>query len=301
MKTINTNFSIFDSYNQIIETVNNFNISSTDITSKEIPLNVGGVVNVFDGSVLLAHDTTTMYSLTYQTGNTYRLNYDSGKDPIFRTSYSHSGDNTSTFSLSKVGKTMVIEHTGGTVPNFVSGGFVVGGEVEISNNFSSLNNGIFVILNVTETKLVLDNPNAIDGTFTLTSNSDINGFSSTGVQVGDTLTLGSPFVTSGKYEITKVTNKYLEFTSILSLPNEGPLNYSPGMVTISDKSIKMVYVKGNGSLKITLDGVSFNVNNLVGSDGTVYPGYFFITGLFTQLSVEKLSGQNDSIKIVTVG
>jgi len=301
MKTFNTNFAIFDQLGSQIEAENKFSINVDDINTDNKKMSPGESFSIFSGDLTLLHDNTTNYSLTNQSGSTYRLNFISGTDPVFRNSYNHSGDATSVFDITKVGQTMVLTQASGTASNFVTGGFVSGGLLEVSNSFSNLNNGIFKILSVSETAVVVENIDALEGSFTLSANSDLNAFSSNGVQIGNTLTLGGSFFSNGSYEISKVTNKYVEFTSTNTLPNEGPYTYSAGLVNISNASVKAISIVASDSCKVTLNGISFKIDKLVGSDGVIYPGQLFLTGLFTSLTVDNLSNGFNDIRIVTAG
>jgi len=304
MKIFNTNVEISDQLGNTLALNTGFGINVDDLSKNTMNMFPNEVFDVFSGTVALSHDNTTNYSISNQGANTYRLNYVSGTDPVFRTKRNHSGDNTSQVKILKSNDTAILTYNAGTAFNFATGGFAVGDFVQIrGNEFDTSNQGIFKLLLVEEGKLVYENFNSISETVTLLQASDINGFSSAGVQSSNSLSINSTFATSsqGKYSITQATNEYIEFISLQSLAPEGPLAYVNNMFTINAGSKKLIYITSDGKGDITIDGVVYSIDKLVGADGVSYPSQLMLTGNFNSIQVKNTSSTNSIFDIVVAG
>lgn len=304
MKTFNMNVEISDQLNGKIALNTNFGINVDELTKNTLNMVPNGVFDAFSGTVSLSHDNTTNYSISNVSGNVFRLNHVSGLDPVFRTKRTHSGDNTSVLKILKFNSTGVLTHQAGTAFNFITGGFVVGDFIQIrGNEFDTSNQGIFKILLVEEAKVVYENFDAISETVTLSQASNINGFSSDGVQLSNSLAITSGFSATslGKYSITQVTNEYIEFFSSDILPDEGPIPYSNGMIVISAGIKRLIYIVSDKDCEITVDGVVYKINKLIGTDGVSYRGQLLLTGEFNSIQAKNTSNASSIVEIVTAG
>lgn len=178
----------------------------------------------------------------------------------------------------------------------LSGGVVVGDYVAIGDKFNVLNQGTFQIINVTATSFAVEiitgtneGPIALGATFA----SQVQIFSSAGVQVGDTLVISGGFSKAswGSYEITAVTAQSVEFSSSSPLPQESSVLTEA--ITIYSNAKTFVYIESDSLLDVILNGVDigqiepFLINNaaLPSLPQKAIPGIFMLKSTVYSLSV----------------
>jgi hypothetical protein len=262
----------------------------------------GETQSLFSGTVALTQDGTTQYSLALAPfqSSIYQLTNTGGTAPQFRTLRVIGTDATTQVTTSVNGPILTYTFTGGTLPTLSS--VVPGDQVLIGSDFNTLNQGatgIWTIISVTSTSFSVVNPTGyVEGPITLGSGfaNQVRIFGAVGVQIGDTLIISSGFspVSWGSYQITLVTDYYLQFSYTGSLPTEGPITTEVAVYTMAKT---LVYLESDQNLSLTLNG------NLSGSsivpqvaNGSVYPGLFLQSGTV----VYSLSVTNNSINVANV-
>ncbi len=256
---------------------------------------------LFSGTVSLTQDGSTQYSLAlapFQT-SIYQLTNTAGTAPTFRTLRVIGTDATTQVTTSINGPILTYTFTGGTLPSLTS--VQPGDDVLIGNDFNQLNQGatgIWQIISVTSTSFSVVNPTGyVEGPITLGSGyaNQIRIFSAAGVQVGDTLVISGGFspVSRNSYTITSVTDYYLQFSYLGSLPTESGITTE---VAVYSMAKTFVYMESDQNLTLTLNGGSPGPT-LVPTvfSGSVYPAGFLLNGLIYSCSVT-----NNSISVANV-
>jgi len=256
---------------------------------------------LFSGTRTLTQDGTTEYSIAPVMFNTslYQLTNVGGMASGFRTLRSIGTDATTQVTTSINGPILTYTFTGGTLPDLST--VQAGDNVLIGNLFNQLNQGttgIWQIISTTSTSISLVNPNGyVQGPITLGSGfaTQLRIFSSTGVQIGDTLNISSGFspVSQNSYEITQVTDYYVQFSYTGSLPSEGPIMTEVAIYSMAKTTL---YLETNQSLELLINGAMSGPSVIpTVSNGIAYPGLFLINSLVYSLSVV-----NNSINVANV-
>lgn len=257
--------------------------------------------SLFSGTIALTQDGTTQYSLAlvpFQT-SMYQLTNTGGTAPTFRTLRSIGTDTTTQVTTSLNGPILTYAFTGGTLPSLTS--VQPGDNVLIGSDFNPANQGatgIWQIVSTTSTSFSVVNPTGvIEGPITLGSGfaNQVRIFSADGVQIGDTLIISGGFspVSWNSYQITLVTDAYVQFSYTGSLPSEGPITTE---VAVYSMAKTFVYMESDQNLTITLNGGSPGptiVPTVI--NGSAYPGAFLLNGVVYSCSVT-----NNSINVANV-
>jgi hypothetical protein len=274
-------------------------LSSEKPISQELSLAPSENKTIFDGSRILNHDNTTVYSLSKKplVSNTYVLSWESGTAPDFRTARTSGADATTEITLSKNGSLVVLESTDGTPLNLIAGGVTVGDLISLGSDFNIANQGVFKVLSVATTSLSFENVNAAPETLVLGANfaSDIEIFGSSGVQVGDTMKISGGFspVSRESFEITAVYSDRIEFFSSKTLPEE--LLVLTDDINIYSAAKKFIYIESSDRLILTINGTSqVTVEPFVEVSGNK-PGMYF-----QKSTIWSLACNNDSINTATI-
>lgn len=275
--------------------------SISQALSETFQIAPGQSQTLFSGSAALTQDGTTQYSLAlapFQT-SIYQLTNTAGTAPTFRTLRTIGTDATTQVTTSVNGPILTYTFTGGTLPSLSS--VLPGDNVLIGNDFNQLNQGatgIWQIISVTSTSFSVVNPSGyVEGPITLGASfaNQVRIFSAAGVQIGDTLIISSGFspVSLGSYQITLVTDYYLQFSFTGSLPSESGILTE---VAVYSMAKTMIYMESDQNLTLTLNGGSPGPTIVpVVSNGSVFPGMFLLNGVVYSLSVT-----NNSINIANV-
>lgn len=224
--------------------------------SEHAMLSPSEVRTIFSGTRSLAIDNTTEFALSLSSldSSVYRLKATNGTPPGFRTNR----------ALALTGETLTVtvlnnavatfELASMSVPTFT--GVVVGDTVYVpglttgdaASPLGSLNEGYWTVIAVALRKLSLkrlpgESFTGAAGAFALSSNDQVQAFSSGPVQAGDTIAITAGFspVTRGSYVITAVTHDMIEFSSTQPLPLEDDI--LPGSSGISVYSRSKSYVR----------------------------------------------------------
>jgi len=275
--------------------------SISQALSETFQIAPGTSQTLFSGSVSLTQDGTTQYSLAlapFQT-SIYQLTNTGGTAPTFRVLRTIGTDATTQVTTSVNGPILTYAFTGGTLPNLSS--VQVGDNVLIGNDFNQFNQGmtgIWQIISKTSTSFSVVNPTGyVEGPITLGSGfaNQIRIFSSAGVQVGDSVVISSGFspVSWNTYQVTLVTDNYVQFSYLGSLPAESGITTE---VAVYDMAKTMVYLETDQSLTITLNGGNAGPTVIpIVSNGSVFPGMFLLNGNIYSMSVT-----NNSISTANV-
>jgi hypothetical protein len=267
------------------------NESISSALSETFQIAPGQTQSLFSGVRTLSQDNTTNYSIALaplQT-NIYQLTYNSGTAPAFRTLRVIGTDATSQVTTSINGPILTYTFTGGTLPSLAS--VQPGDDVLIGSNFNLQNQGltgIWQIISVTSNSFSVVNPTGIvEGPITLGSGfaNQVRIFSAAGVQIGDTLAITGGFspVSRNSYQVTLVTDYWLQFSYAGSLPSEGPINTE---VTVYTMNKTMVYLESDQPVELLLNGaVSGPIVVPVVSNGVPFPGMFLLNSNIYSLSV----------------
>ena len=269
--------------------ITNANISNA--LSETFQAQAQTTLSLFSGVRTLTQDNTTQYSIALVPLNTslYQLTNVGGAVPTFRTLRVINTDATSQVTTSINGPILTYTFTGGTLPDLSS--VVPGDNVLIGNLFNPLNvgsTGIWQIVSKTSTSFSVVNPNGyVQGPITLGAGfaNQIRIFSAAGVQIGDTLVISSDFspVSQNSYEITQVTDYWVQFSYAGSLPAEGPITTQVAIYSMAKTTI---YLETDQPITLLING-SMTGPQIVPliSNGTVYPGQYLQSGIIYSLSV----------------
>jgi hypothetical protein len=264
----------------------------------------GETKTLFNGVRALTQDNTTQYSIAPVAGNPnlYALSWVGGTNPTFRTGRTSGANATTQVTVTLNGPVLTFTSTGGQNFNLISGGVVVGDYVRIGNLFNVANQGMadWKIISVTATSFSVSNQiGAAEGPITLGSGfaNQIDIYSAAGVQIGDTLQILSGFspVTQGSYQVTGVSDKFLQFASLSILPTEGPFATEP--IAVYSQAQKMVYLESDQNVTMSINGVSgSNLGPFATTDACGnplcsgnQPGVFMTTSTIWSLTVTNTS------------
>lgn len=274
-------------------------LSSEKPISQELSLAPAESKLIFDGSRTLTHDGTTQYSLTKKPliSNTYILKNVAGTATNFRTPRTSGADATTQVTVSKNGTLVTLTSTAGTALSLISGGVIVGDLVSLGSGLNSLNQGVFKILSLTATSLSLENVSGAAEVVVLGASfaSNLEIFSSSGVQVGDTVKISGGFspVSRESFEITAVFSNRIEIFSSKTLPEE--TNILTNAINIYSAAKKFIYIESSDHLTLTINGTSqVTIEPFVETSGNK-PGMYF-----QKSTIWSLSCNNDSINTATI-
>jgi hypothetical protein len=201
----------------------------------------------------------------------------------------------------------VIQLAGGLDANInLTGGFSatvmdfstvqVGDFVTLGSNFNFSNQGTFQVIQTTANSFSIVNQTAVvEGPITLGADfaTQLQIYSSTGVQVNDTLVISSGFspVIQGSYEVTAVTANSLQFVSTSVLPQEGPIATE---VVIYQNAKTLIYLESDAALSVIVNGVTVGTINpivainerLPSLPPSIFPGVFMFNTVAWSVSVQ---------------
>lgn len=256
---------------------------------------------IFDTSVALSSDLTTTWNLSLKVGSSsqYILSHNSGTAPLFRTPRDSGIDATSVITITKNAKLLTLTVSAGTIFDLISGGVIVGDEIRLGSLFNALNQGVFKILSRSSTYLTIENEIGVaESDIDLGSGfaEQLNIYSNSGVQIGDTLDIYDGFFSSiyGSYTIDDVSHNYIVFTSLESLPMEDNVPNLPSLA-IYINAKKIIYLEANNKLSIKLNG-DVITNTIVPNDGI---GILLTQGILSSLKLVNTSSV-DSVEVLVM-
>jgi hypothetical protein len=269
--------------------------------------------SLFSGTRVTTLDATTAFNLTLNPLNTttYRFTWVAGTNPGFSV---NRGLAFSGFIIT------VTSNTNGTSTFVASGGsfaaLLVGDTVFIpgistgdpAGPFNPLNEGFWTVLSVTPSTIIMSRfPgvvfNSISEAVTQTSNTNIVGYSSAGVQTGDGVDIIAGFslpVLKG-YKLLTITPTFFEVTSTLALPlAAGVMPTAAGMVFYAfAKRFVLVEVDQEASIQLNGDlGQTQRISPWVAAD-PLQVGVYVKAGIAWSLAVTNRSTSNMSVLLIS--
>lgn len=248
-------------------------IAVTNPQQARYSINPGATKTIFSGSVTTGIDGTTTFSLAKNTSlsSIYRLSRTAGTSPAFKSdralaldtfsiTITNNNDGTVTFSTS--GGSLAALSAGDTlfIPGLTTG--------DAAGPFNAQNEGEWQVLTTGLTSVVLGRVGgAFSGyteTVTVTSNTQVLGFSAAGVQIGSTLDIVSGFSATafGTYEITQVTPDWIEIRSASALPAQtGVVPTATGLV-VYDSLKSWIHVEADQSCVVRFNGDATDGNRI---------------------------------------
>lgn len=259
--------------------------------SAEFLVPAGDTLPLFNGTVTIAQDSLTQYSISLVSAGVYRLSWNGiGSNPSFRTERAIGVDNTTEVSVVKNGSLMTANFIGGVLPNLSS--VIIGDEMRLDNV------GIYKIIGKSATSVSWENEAGVEDSFILSSSSSLRIYSSAGVQKHQTLSIKSGFspASFGDYDIIDVAPDFLIFNSPKTLPVESDV-LSPIVIYKSEK--KILFIESTDEVLVTINGnEQTRVSPLVSSSGT-NPGVLLLTGAMHSAEILNTSLQEVTIYYIS--
>lgn len=249
-------------------------IPVTKPQTQTIQIDALSETTVFDGTRTLTFDGTTQLALTLSDldPSRYRLAWTGvGTAVGFRTNRNLTLSAGSVTLTLQANSTVVVTHDAGAV----FGAVVVGDAVYIpgvitgdTGLFNSLNEGLWTVLSAAAGSLTIARlPGTVFSgateTVALSDNDQFQAYSSSGVQVGDTLDISGGFSTSSRtsYKVSSVTAKTVEFISTSPLALETII---PGInsVKVYSAAKKYLMIESDQALAIKCNGSTDETNRI---------------------------------------
>lgn len=267
----------------------------------------GETFDLFSGSVALHSDLTTTYDIAPETNSTvnYRISYNSGTAPLFRTPRISGSDATTTVSVTKNAKLITIASNTGTALSLIAGGVIVGDEVRLGSVFNVANQGKFKVVAVSATSLTIQNELGVnEGTVALgVGFSDmLNIYSSTGVQIGYKIEILSGFslTTQGTYDIVDVSHDFIDIFSSSPLPIETNISNNPAAFIIYQHAKQFLYVESSSEIQLFLnDSATPNIIEPITLGTDLKPGLFLISSVIKKAQVINTNSTVATIYYIT--
>lgn len=249
-------------------------IPVTKPQTQTIQIDALSETTVFDGTRTLTFDGTTQLALTLSDldPSRYRLAWTGvGTAVGFRTNRNLTLSAGSITLTLQANSTVVVTHTGGAVFGAVAVGdavYIPGVITGDTGLFNSLNEGLWTVLSAAAGSLTIARlPGTVFSGATevvvLTDNDQFQAYSSSGVQVGDTLDISGGFSTSSRtsYKVSSVTAKTVEFISTSPLALETLI---PGInsVKVYSAAKKYLMIESDQALAIKCNGSTDETNRI---------------------------------------
>lgn len=237
--------------------------------SERLTVQPGASTTVFDGSRSLGVDGTTAFDLTLTTlsADRYRLSKVSGTSPAFRTDRG--------LNLAGIQLTLVIQVNGSMLVTVASGtpfsALQAGDDVfipgvttgDLATVFAGENEGFWKVLavgaagaNVTLIRPTCSDQSMLGEVVTPVSASQFQGFSGTGVQIGDKLDLSGGFATSAQktFSIVAVTPTRVDFISTSPLAQESGILPGASGIKVYGNAKQFLRLEADQEAIIRLNG-----------------------------------------------
>lgn len=237
--------------------------------TRPVSIDPSSEVTIFDGTRVLTHDGTTQYTLSLSTlsSTRYRLAWTGvGTAPGFRTDRGLTLSAGSVTITLNANQTVTVTHTGGAVFGAVQVGdtvFIPGTTTGDAALFDALNEGLWTVLAAAAASLTLARPagaifSGKTETVAIAANTQFIAYSSTGVQVGDTLDITAGFATSTRrsYRVVAVTSRHVEFTSTLPLAAEATIIPGVNGIKLYSAAVRYVFIETDQELALKFNGAS---------------------------------------------
>jgi hypothetical protein len=230
-----------------------FQIAVSNPMSDAKTLYPGESFQIFDGTRTTTLDGTSVLEikLLSNTANRYRIKVTSGNSG-FRTGRLVFSINNVTVQINN-NAIANFDFTGANISNVQVGDTMrISGQLMYDSGpfvFNPLNAGIWKVIGINGTVVQAVRPtgesfSAANESVTGAS-SQVSFYSSSGVQVGDKVSINDTFSTVSRrsYEVLDVTPDSFDFVSGISIPEESGLTYIPGSLVFYSDSKKLVYIE----------------------------------------------------------
>lgn len=244
-----------------------------DPMNRPFTLAPGETRNIFNGQRSLTIDGTTVMTLSLNPvkEGVYRLTWNEGTLPGFRTGRGLTLTGQAITASVNNNATMDFSVTGS--PNFT--GVVVGDQVWIPDvttgdtnpsPFNNLNVGLWNVIAASAQKITCVRPTGqafqgISEIVTPMQNYQFSAFSAGPVQVGDFMRISAGFspVTQRTYQLTAVTDTWVEFASGLNLPLEGSIEPTATGIAVYNDAQNFVYVETDQVASLVINGAAVGI------------------------------------------
>jgi hypothetical protein len=247
-------------------------VPSGDDFDRRVEVPPASSVTVATTARALTQDATTQYTVSQPDpdANTFRYRWTGGTNPTLRTARTPGDDVTTQFTVTRVGSVVRFAATGGTIPNFVAGGTVVGDTLNIEattpgnvSPFNPLNQGEWTIVTVATTYVeVLNRDGVPEGPITLGTRADglpvLSAYSAAGVQDGDEARVTSTAFNIQNREslkVTKITSLYFDVSNASPGAPEGPITLGAADGIVFYPSLwRWIYVESDQRVSVRING-----------------------------------------------
>jgi hypothetical protein len=257
-----------------------------------VPVEPGATVTVFNGSRTTLIDNTTQFSLALSPsdGNRYRITWTGGTAPGFRTDRNVATSGTALTFTVNANQTTTVTAASGTPFSSVQVGdtvFIPGVSTgDAASPFNALNEGYWNVLSVSGATVTLSRlAGEVFAGFaqvvTPSANSYFQAFSSTGVQVGDTVEISNGFSASAQhaYDLVAVNPAWIEFQSTAPLGAQTGISPTAAGLVIYTAAKRYVYVETDQEVVLRMNGDAGNSCRLE----PIIPGDKKFVGVFMKL------------------
>lgn len=272
-----------------------------DPKSESHSIDPGATKLIFDGTRATTIGGTTAFAVTLSPldPSRYRFTWTGGTGPSFRTDRALALNGVAVTVAVQANSTVIMTVAPG--PDFT--GVLAGDTLFIpdvstgdsAGPFSALNGGYWQVLAVlSPTSLSLARFAGVDfaatnETVTLTGNSQLQAFSTSGVQVGDKVDISAGFAVSTRktFDVVAVTSTFVEVVSTTALPPEtGIIPTAAGMIFYTD-SKSVIYIEVDQEACVRLNGAADNSQRLspIEPGNADRPAFYFKRGPAWALSI----------------
>jgi len=270
-------------------------------------------VECFNGTQVLGYDSTTSFSIALVPNytNRYRLVYNSGSNPVFRTARTLAVA-TGTLTLTvQANATVTVTSSLGNVFGSIQAGdnvYIPGTTIgDTAGPFDPLNEGLWSVILASNSSITIvrDITQVFSGvteTVAMSSNAQFRVFSSDGVQVDDILDIFDGFATAylRSYEIVGVTDTFLEFVSGVALPT-GTFTPGAGSFVCYSEGKQFLLIESDQEIAVRLNGDEDNTLRVepILAGNAIRPGFCMHTGTVYRLVIINRSLTKAKVRVVT--
>lgn len=242
------------------------NTSVENVKTVSYVIDPGDTATLFSGTRSISADGSTAWDLTISPlgGSRYRFTNSSGTSPALRADRGLSMNGAVITIVLNTNDTVTVSTDTGDFTDVQVGDivFIPGTSTgDDANVFSASNEGYWEVLGVsgasmTMTRLTGEDFVGVTDSATLTANSQLQAFSSEGVQVGDTVEISYGFATPvlRSFEVSEVNPKWFEVVSSAPLAEQsGVIPTSSGILFYSQAK-RFIYVEADQECALQLNG-----------------------------------------------
>ncbi len=268
----------------------------------------------FDGSRTLGSNGTTDYDLTNLASvdsTRYRLKWGgAGTAPAFRTARTVASSGGNIILTLNANNTVTATSSLGSIFGGVQvgdKGFVPGVSTGDTTPFSSLNEGMWNVILASAASVTLSREagSVFSGsteTVAVTLDSQLQFFSASGVQAGDTLDIAAGFsaATQRAYEVLFVTADSVEFISAMPLADETAVPGVSGLAVYSS-SKQFLYLETDQEIAVKYNGDTSEKNRVTPflANTTDNKGFDAKSGVVYSLSIKNRSTSKARVILIT--